>query len=112
MKKKSKIDNKINRWKRTGSYTYQKQLPYKDNRMIYGENLNSDGYWDKPISTGEGIEWCREVRVPSLKRKSAWKRFYKLFPHLKGKKIIHGSSQPMHAYGVNASTIKLKKVKK
>ena len=87
-------------------------MPYKDNRTIYGENLNSDGYWDKPISTGEGIEWCREVRVPSLKRKAAWKRFYKLFPHLKGKKIIHGSSQPMHAYGVNTSTIKLKKVKK
>ena len=112
MKKKSKVDNKTNHWKRTGSYTFQKKLPNKDNRTIYEENLDSDGYWDKPISTGEGIEHWRGVRVPSLKRKAAWKRFYKLFPHLKGKKIIHGSSQPMHAYGVNASTIKLKKVKK
>lgn len=111
MKKKSKVDNKINRWKRTGSYTFQKQLPHKDNRMIY-DPLPGDGYYDSQISLGEGIECWRGVRVPSLKRKAAWKRFYKLFPHLKGKKIIHGSSQPMHAYGVNASTIKLKKVKK
>ena len=52
------------------------------------------------------------VRVLSLKRKAAWKRFYKLFPHLKGKSVIHGSCQPTVAYGVNPSMIKLKKVKK
>ena len=109
MIKKSKVDK--NHWKRTGSYTYQKKLPNKDNRAIY-DSLPGDGYWDKPISESEWIECWRGLRVPSLKRKSAWKRFYKLFPGLKGKKIIHGSSQPMHSYGVNASTIKLKKVKK
>lgn len=107
MKKK----HSINRYKRTGSYTYQKRLPNKDNRMIY-DSLIGDSYYDEPISTGEGIENWRGVRVPSLKRKAAWKRFYKLFPHLKGKSVIHGSRQATVAYGVNASTIKLKKVKK
>ena len=111
MIKKSKADIKSPKYIGTGSYTFQKKLPEKDNYMIY-DPLPGDSYNDKPISMGEAIEWGREVRVPSLKRKAAWKRFYKLFPHLKGKKIIHGSSQPMHAYGVNASTIKLKKVKK
>lgn len=107
MKKKGSI----NRYKRTGSYTYQKRLPNKDNRMIYG-SLTGNGYYDEPISTGEGVENSRVVRVPSLKRNAAWKRFYKLFPHLKGKSVIHGSCQPTVAYGVNPSTIKLKKVKK
>ena len=107
MKKK----HSINRYKRTGSYTYQKRLPNKDNRMIY-DSLIGDSYYDEPISTGEGVENSRVVRVPSLKRKAAWKRFYKLFPHLKGKSVIHGSRQATVAYGVNASTIKLKKVKK
>ena len=27
--------HKINRWKRTGNYTFQKQLPIRDNRNIY-----------------------------------------------------------------------------
>ena len=93
------------------SYSGRTVMPHKDNWMIY-QPLPGDGYYDGPLSLGEGIENWRGIRVPKLKRKTAWKRFYKLFPHLKGKKIIHGSSQPMHAYGVNASTIKLKKVRK
>lgn len=109
MKKKSKVDKRLHR--RTGNYTFQKQLPHKDNRMIY-DPLPGDGYYDGQISLGEDIEHWGGVRVPSLKRKAAWKRFYKLFPHLKGKKIIHGGPRHLHYYNVNASTIKLKKVKK
>lgn len=110
MKKKSKADQY--NWCKTGSYTYQKPFPRKDNITIYGTELHSNGYMNKPISESGQIEYWRGLRVPSLKRKSAWKRFYRLFPGLKGKKIIHGSSQPIHAYGVNASTIKLKISKK
>lgn len=104
------MKRKINRWKRTGSYNTQTKLPQKDNRNIYENNLESDSYYDNSISLGEGIKYSRNVRVPKLKRKTAWKRFYKLFPHLKGMKVIPGSSQPCHAYGVNPSTIKLKKI--
>ncbi len=98
---------KINRWKRTGSYTYQKKLPVKDNRSIYGD-LPGNGYYDKPLSQSENSS---KLRVPKLCRKGAWKRFYKLFPELKGKKVISGS--PASVYnGLNKSTIKLKKTKK
>lgn len=95
----------INKWKRTGSYNYQKKLPVKDNRSIYGDMLNN-GYYDKPLSQSENSS---KLRVPKLCRKGAWKRFYKLFPELKGKKIIHGSSVSDY-HGLNKSTIKLKKI--
>ena len=100
-----KNKHKINKWKRTGSYTYQKKLPVKDNRSIYGD-LPGNDYYDKPLSQSESSS---KLRVPKLCRKGAWKRFYKLFPELKGKKIIPGSSVSMH-HGLNKSTIKLKKV--
>ena len=96
---------KINKWKRTGSYNYQKKLPAKDNRSIYGDMLNN-GYYDKPLSQSENSS---KLRVPKLCRKGAWKRFYKLFPELKGKKMIHGSSVSEY-HGLNKSTIKLKKI--
>lgn len=82
----------------------------KENRTLYKNELPSDSYYDKPISCGEGIENSPIVRVPKLKRKTAWKRFYRLFPHLKGKKVIPGSSASLYM-GLNKSTIKLKKTK-
>lgn len=34
-------------------------------------------------------EYCRNrIRVPKLRRKTAWKRFYKIFPHLKGRENL------------------------
>lgn len=35
------------------------------------------------INYGSGGRSLNKIRRPSLKRKTAWKRFYKLFPHLK-----------------------------
>ena len=96
------------------NYEYKKQtkLPKKDNRNIYKTRCKkSDTYYDKPIV--EINSWSmeyfptRDVRVPSLKRKSAWKRFYKLFPHLKGHKTITGYSTCSAGY-IRSSHIKLK----
>lgn len=57
------------------------------------------------------------TRVPRLKRKSTWKRFYKMFPGLKGKTSIKGlsNSNGRHEWcggnrNINTSLIKLKKV--
>lgn len=48
------------------------RLPRKDNSPL------SFGYRRKH-------DYCRNtIRVPKLKRKTAWKRFYSIFPHLKG----------------------------
>ena len=72
----------------------------KDNYTVYKNGI------DKPLYES-GAELSPKVRVPSLKRKTAWKRFYRLFPNLKGMKIIPGSmSSVMNGYG--QSTIKLK----
>ena len=69
---------------------------------------------------GKGQSWAYSsmIRVPKLKRKTAWKRFYKMFPDLKGMKVITGSSS-CYARDINGevrqqiqnkSTIKLKKM--
>lgn len=80
------------------SYKYKKPQTNKDNDLSF-------------VGKGEGWENSSHIRVPSLKRKTAWKRFYKMFPDLIGKKVIHGSSVSEY-HGLNKSTIKLKKVKK
>lgn len=97
----AEIDYHVQRY----SYTYEKPQRQKDNDLSFiGE---SDGWAHSP-----------QIRVPSLKRKTAWNRFYKMFPDLKGMKIIHGCSS---CYGRDAdgevrqqiqhsSTIKLKKI--
>ena len=102
---------------RVHSYEYRSQtkLPKKDNRTIYNEKpIKGDTYYDKPIGSINGyymVDIGRDVRVPSLKRKSAWKRFYKLFPNLKGQNKITGfSSSYMVPGGLNVSTIKLKNI--
>ena len=94
-------------------YHFQTKLPNKDNRTIYNEEpIKGDTYYDKPIENINGyymIDIGRDVRVPSLKRKSAWKRFYKLFPQFKGRKTITGYSTSC-LLSLNSSTIKLKKI--
>lgn len=102
---------KVHAWHFTGTYTFQKKLPFKDNRTIYNENLSSNTWWDKPINETSWAEYDSRIRVPSLKRKNAWKRFYRLYSSLKGKKVIHGSSSSAFYKGLNKSTIKLKKIK-
>ena len=99
------LDN-IDYYVQSHSYSYKKSKSQKDNDLSFVCS------YDPSCSS--------IIRVPSLKRKSAWKRFYKMYPQLKGKKSITGSSS---CYGKdidgkyyqtiqNASTIKLKKVKK
>ena len=89
------------------SYSYKKPQSQKDNDMSF-------------VDEGQNWAYSSQIRVPSLKRKTAWKRFYKMFPDLQGMKAITGRSS---CYGKdidgvyrqtiqNASTIKLKKVKK
>jgi hypothetical protein len=100
------LDN-IDYYVQRHSYTYKKPKVQKDNDLSF-------------VGEGKGWAHCSALRVPRLKRKNAWKRFYKMFPDLKGMKVITGSSS---CYGKdidgkyyqtiqNASTIKLKKVKK
>lgn len=86
-------------------YNFKKSLPAKDNYNIYEDNSNRNlGDPKSPI-----------IRVPSLKRKTAWKRFYKLYPALKGLSKIEGSYSTWGGggkfpCGINPSTIKLKKI--
>lgn len=39
------------------------------------------------------IMFDSRIRVPKLKRKTAWKRFYKRYPELKGQKVFTGRSK-------------------
>ena len=100
------LDN-IDYYVQNHSYSYKKPKAQKDNDLSF---------------VGEGIGWaCSSmIRVPKLKRKTAWKRFYKMFPGLKGMKTITGRSScyardadgEVHQQIQHKSTIKLKKVKK
>lgn len=100
------LDN-IDYYVQRHSYSYKKPKVQKDNDLSF---------------VGEGTGWahCSALRVPRLKRKNAWKRFYKMFPDLKGMKMITGKSScyarnkdgEMKQQIQNASTIKLKRVKK
>ena len=98
-----------------------KNVDYYTRRHLYSwrrpqSQKDNDGNF---TAKGEGWAHSPQIRVPKLKRKSAWKRFYRMFPDLKGKDTITGSSScwyrdkngdykrgPWHY-----STIKLKKVK-
>ena len=100
------LDN-IDYYVQRHSYSYKKPKTQKDNDLSF---------------IGEGKCWAysSQIRVPRLKRKNAWKRFYKMFPDLKGMKVIKGRSScyardkdgEMRQQIQNKSTIKLKKVKK
>lgn len=100
------LDN-IDYYVQRHSYTYKKPKVQKDNDLSF---------------VGHGIGWAfsSQIRVPKLKRKTAWKRFYKMFPDLKGTNSIPGKSScyardkdgEMRQQIQNKSTIKLKKVKK
>lgn len=101
----NKILNNIDYYVQSHSYKYKKPQAQKDNDLSF---------------IGEGKSWAysSQIRVPRLKRKNAWKRFYKMFPDLKGMKVIQGRSScyardkdgEMRQQIQNKSTIKLKKV--
>ena len=101
----NKILDNIDYYVQRHSYTYKKPKVQKDNDLSF---------------IGEGTVWahCSALRVPKLKRKNAWKRFYKMFPDLKGMKVIPGKSScyardkdgEMCQQIQNKSTIKLKKI--
>ena len=95
----------------TGNYIYQKHIGNKDNRTVYNNagSLKKDAFYDTPFES-DGYE--DRIRVPKLKRKNAWKRFYKLYPNLKGKKVITGYSSCSSIWHLHSSMIKLKKKKK
>lgn len=102
----NKILNNIEYYVQRHSYKYKKPHPQKDNDLSF-------------VGEGSGLAHSSKIRVPSLKRKTAWKRFYKMFPNLKGMKTISGKSScyiqdkegRSHSVIPNKSTIKLKKVK-
>lgn len=57
---------------------YQKRIVHKDNQKFVYNSSNGDSNKNT-------------IRIPSLKRSnSTWKRFYELFPFLKGKKTYRG----------------------
>jgi hypothetical protein len=107
LKYSQKMLDNIDYYVQRHSYTYKKDKVQKDNDLSF-------------IGHGQGWAHSSQIRVPKLKRKTAWKRFYKMFPDLKGMKVITGSSScyarningDMKQQIQNASTIKLKKVKK
>lgn len=72
----------------------QKRAPRKDNQKDFN-------YGYHPDHRGK-------IRVPRLSRKTAWKRFYKLYPDLKGLDSISGFSQSREG-SLRRSFIKLKK---
>lgn len=83
---------------RSWTYGWKKIQPHKDNSGHY------------VISSSDTAGRLSCIRVPSLKRKTAWKRFYKMFPGLKGQSVITGYSSTYAVPDLHSSTIKLKKI--
>lgn len=60
-------------------YNYQRRIINKDNQKFYYNTSDSSG------------SNRQRIRVPSLKRSDAtWRKFYELFPKLKGMKTYNG----------------------
>lgn len=58
----------------------------KENRKKYrknGQKSRKDN--SSTINYGNRLSWRNKIRFPRKKRKTAWKRFYKLFPKLENK---------------------------
>ena len=74
----------------------------EERRKIIGRDLYSkwNGYHKRIVNkdnqkfvynSGNGVSNKNTIRIPSLKRSNAtWKRFYELFPFLKGEKTYRG----------------------
>lgn len=66
-------------------------------KVKYQQKARHSEYLVKPIlikkdnkdyTHGSGGSWRNVIRYPRKKRKTAWKRFYKLFPRLKPKNYV------------------------
>lgn len=66
-------------------YRYNRKPADRDNKGYYA-GWRDAPKWDSVDNPSHKVFGCQSwiIRVPSLKRgRSTWKRFYKLFPHLK-----------------------------
>lgn len=64
--------------------SYQKRTSRKDNSPL--------SFCHRRLLPRTHPGWVRpqnKIRVPKLKRKTAWKRFYKIFPCFKGEDTLH-----------------------
>lgn len=98
---------KLDRYVAKMIYNYRKPKSKKDNYNLYkGEEVVPEKY--------HLYIYDSKIRVPKLKRKTAWKRFYKLYPELKGCDMIYGYSStaglPEDGQNLGMSIIKLKKI--
>lgn len=68
-------------WQRHWTYyrANQVHLHHQMNRMVKPERKDNK----TSINRGSGGTNANKIRFPRKARKTAWKRFYKLFPHLK-----------------------------
>lgn len=60
----------------------EKVFEYKTNRAAYNKKPKLIKQDNKGYINGSGGGYTRDIRYPSKKRKTTWKRFYKLFPKL------------------------------
>jgi len=72
-------------WKLHWQYyrSVQRELHMETKRMTKPARQDNKTF----INYGSGNSNRNKIRYPSKKRKTAWKRFYKLFPHLKPKEV-------------------------
>lgn len=62
-------------------FNSNRHRPYS---YLYKSNHNvKEGRDNKDVLVGGGGDNKNKIRYPKKCRKTAWKRFYKLFPHLK-----------------------------
>ena len=72
----------------SNKYRKNGKPPRQDNKHYYSSGR---GIVDIPEKTDRWYDYSA-IRVPSMKRgKSTWKRFYRLFPHLKYKDSFCGT---------------------
>ena len=85
--------------------------PYFGHDKSFSSNRDNNGEYicSKPSKPKDGHYNHGSVRVPSLKRSNAtWKKFYKLFPELKGQSYyLYGNDELSRQ---NESFIPLKKI--
>ncbi len=76
-------DNKaaLTYWWETYSAHQKVKSSYKANHVVERSKMDNK---DKVVYNG-GRGNRNKIRIPKKNRKGAWKKFYKLFPHLKPK---------------------------
>lgn len=99
-------EKKIDYHGRSATYGWKRPGRHQDNPNLY-EPVDRSSY--ASFITTDSLSKSSIIRVPSLKRKNAWKRFYKRYPELKGVEVITGRTKS-RGNQLNPSTIKLKKI--